>query len=950
MSAALSGAAGSLPVGPQLSGQAARHLPRAAAHRARSRCPFTCRCWPAGRTPAPVSRGPPRRPCALAGPWGEACAGTPANAPEGGGCERQRAAGRGWKEETPSPRTARQEPRQPLAPEPPAAAGHRSRVTPKRRNLCLAGSGRQRPLLPGCGEEPPLAPDYIWIFLKKRTFFTMNARTDCRENSRVRSFKAPHVCTALSLVMLFLPVTGTSKQNIPRLKLSYKDLLLSNSCIPFLGSAEGFDFRTLLLDEERGWLLIGAKDHIFLLSLVDLNKSVKKIYWPAAKDKVEVCKLAGKDAQTECANFIRVLQPYNRTHVYVCGTGAFHPICGYIELGVHKEEIVFRLDTQNLESGRLKCPFDPHQPFASVMTDAYLYAGTASDFLGKDTALTRSLGPSDDHHYIRTDISEHYWLNGAKFIGTYPIPDTYNPDDDKIYFFFREISQDSSTSDKAILSRVGRICKNDMGGQRSLINKWTTFLKARLVCSIPGPEGADTYFDELQDIFLLSTRDERNPLVYGVFTTTSSVFKGSAVCVYSMADIRAVFNGPYAHKESVDHRWVQYEGRIPYPRPGTCPSKTYDPLIKSTRDFPDDVVSFIKRHPLMYKSVYPVTGGPVFTRINVDYRLTQIVVDHVMAEDGQYDVIFLGTDTGTVLKVVSITKEKWTIEEVVLEELQIFKRPSFISTMEMSLKQQQLYIGSRDGLVQLSLHRCHTYGKACADCCLARDPYCAWDGNSCSRYAPTSKRRARRQDVKYGDPVAQCWDVEESISHETADEKVIFGIEFNSTFLECIPKSQQASIRWYIQRSGEEHREELKADERIIKTEYGLLIRSLQRKDTGAYYCKAQEHTFVHTIVKLNLNVIENGHMESTQKTEDEEGRGRDLLTESRLRYKDYIQLVSSPSFSLEEWCEQMWHREKRRQRNKGGAKWKHMQEMKKKRNRRHHEPVSSPDARPTST
>lgn len=74
-----------------------------------------------------------------------------------------------------------------------------------------------------------------------------------------------------------------------------------------------------------------------------------------------------------------------------------------------------------------------------------------------------------------------------------------------------------------------------------------------------------------------------------------------------------------------------------------CPSKTYDPLIKSTRDFPDEVISFIRRHPLMFKPVYPVTGAPVFTRINVDYRLTQIVVDHVMAEDGQYDVIFLGT-------------------------------------------------------------------------------------------------------------------------------------------------------------------------------------------------------------------------------------------------------------------------------------------------------------------
>lgn len=43
-----------------------------------------------------------------------------------------------------------------------------------------------------------------------------------------------------------------------------------------------------------------------------------------------------------------------------------------------------------------------------------------------------------------------------------------------------------------------------MGGQRSLINKWTTFLKARLVCSIPGPEGADTHFDELRKFICLS--------------------------------------------------------------------------------------------------------------------------------------------------------------------------------------------------------------------------------------------------------------------------------------------------------------------------------------------------------------------------------------------------------------------------------------------------------------
>lgn len=49
----------------------------------------------------------------------------------------------------------------------------------------------------------------------------------------------------------------------------------------------------------------------------------------------------------------------------------------------------------------------------------------------------------------------------------------------------------------------------------------------------------------------------------------SSVFKGSAVCVYSMADIRNVFNGPFAHKHGHNYQWTEYTGKIPYPRPGT---------------------------------------------------------------------------------------------------------------------------------------------------------------------------------------------------------------------------------------------------------------------------------------------------------------------------------------------------------------------------------------------
>lgn len=39
--------------------------------------------------------------------------------------------------------------------------------------------------------------------------------------------------------------------------------------------------------------------------------------------------------------------------------------------------------------------------------------------------------------------------------------------------------------------------QNDVGGQRVLVNKWSTFIKARLVCSVPGPHGIQTHFHQL---------------------------------------------------------------------------------------------------------------------------------------------------------------------------------------------------------------------------------------------------------------------------------------------------------------------------------------------------------------------------------------------------------------------------------------------------------------------
>ena len=52
---------------------------------------------------------------------------------------------------------------------------------------------------------------------------------------------------------------------------------------------------------------------------------------------------------------------------------------------------------------------------------------------------------------------------------------------------------------QVVFPRVARVCKNDRGGsQRVLEKQWTSFLKTRLNCSIPGD--SHFYFNILQAV------------------------------------------------------------------------------------------------------------------------------------------------------------------------------------------------------------------------------------------------------------------------------------------------------------------------------------------------------------------------------------------------------------------------------------------------------------------
>ncbi|XP_041953281.1 sema domain, immunoglobulin domain (Ig), short basic domain, secreted, (semaphorin) 3Ga [Alosa sapidissima] len=684
----------------------------------------------------------------------------------------------------------------------------------------------------------------------------------------------PVTVTTMLLLLLAPCVCALSSGHraAPRVRLSFKELLDTRAARPFSFSFNTSDYRILHVDPDQGRLYMGTREFLVSLDMQNVNKEPLIIHWPSSPQRKAECQLTGKGRQGECANFVRLIEPWNRTHLYTCGTGAYRPTCTYIHRGWRAEDYLFRLVPGHVDSGKGRCSYDPNHQGVSALINGNLYAGVHVDFMGTDPAIFRTMG---SRPAIRTEQYDSRWLNEPVFTQIHMIPDSAERNDDKLYFFFREKTLDSGGgASPSVLARVGRICLNDEGGQKSLVNKWTTFLKARLVCSVVGEDEVETYFDELRDVFIQPTQDERNPVVYAVFSTAGSVFKGSAVCVYSMSDIRNVFNGPFAHKHGHNYQWTAYTGKIPYPRPGTCPGGTFTPGLRSTKEFSDEAVNFIRSHPLMYHPVYPIHKRPLVVRTGVDYRFTTIAVDQVDAVDGRYEVLFLGTDQGTVQKVIVLPKDPSTMEELTLEEVEVFRTPAPVKTMKISAKRQQLYVSSDAGLTQVSLHRCGVYGKACSDCCLARDPYCAWDGENCTPFTQATKRRSRRQDIRHGDPLRQCRGFNAKVE-KRLKEIVQFGVEGSSTFLECQPRSPQASIKWLFQTDGK--RKALSRDREVLKTPHGILLKSLSQADAGLYHCLATENNFKHTIARVSLRILDRQiAVALTSPDDDEEGNVND--------------------------------------------------------------------------
>ncbi|XP_060891410.1 semaphorin-7A [Labrus mixtus] len=599
----------------------------------------------------------------------------------------------------------------------------------------------------------------------------------------------------LSVVLKDTPILGSINNN-PR--------LLSKDII-----SAGFEYHVpqnhsvFYYQKDFEEMYVGGTDFVLKLDVEDYHIIEK---YPLNATGKQQCQ------EGLCENVITVIEKFQDS-LFVCGTNGRRPQCWKLFASVNNQsyEIVESYEGTGIS------PFTYTQNYLSLTVEGDLYSAAPLDMDGSSLQFRRKAGS-------RTNVWMYdNWVSEPTFISASWVRRAKDPDNEKIYIYFREKNSDHSPEADPWISRVARVCKVDEGGSKRFFqNMWTSFLKARLVCGFPEES---LYFNRLQDIYVMQTEEWHDTRVYALFTSS---WNATAVCIYTVGMIEDVFE---------NSTFKGYDKNIPTPRPGTC--------VKNSRSLPLETVSMVKDYPEMTDWVHSVHSAAPFYISNNNY--TKIAVDRVQgADEHMFNILLLATDSGNIHKVLEAGSEPFIISETQLSSC------STIRSMKLDSKRKKLVVGFSEKISTVDLKRCQEYNKSCEECVLARDPYCAWTKDGC-----TSNVQGGIQNIMTGEP-SVCYStslteilqlnrtkretVPASPADLRTDHSVPLGVPF---YLSCPIGSYHANYTW-------DH-EGQKRPCLQMQSNCLLLIPSMEQDSYGSYKCVSEEKNYTKFVKNYQL-------------------------------------------------------------------------------------------------
>ncbi|XP_036962445.1 semaphorin-7A [Acanthopagrus latus] len=604
------------------------------------------------------------------------------------------------------------------------------------------------------------------------------------------------------LVVDFLPLLSAGLKDTPTLGSKEDPRVLSKDIIN-----GGFEYQVrqnhsvFLYHEDSEEMYVGGTDFVLKLDVDDFHVIEK---FPLNATGQRQCE------EGPCENVITVIEKFQDS-LFVCGTNGHKPQCWKLFSSVNNQshEIMKSYEGTGIS------PFVYTQNSISLTVEGDLYSAAPLDSDGSSLQFRRKAG-SRTHVWMYDN-----WVSEPTFISASWVERKEDPDNEKIYIFFREKNSDQNPEADPWISRVARVCKVDEGGSKRFFqNMWTSFLKARLVCGFPDES---LYFNRLQDVYVVQDDDWHETKVYALFTSS---WNSTAVCVYSVGMIEEIFE---------NSTFKGYNEKIPTPRPGTC--------VKNSRHLPLATVNMVKDYPEMTDWVHSMHYKAPFYISSNNY--TKIAVDRVQAADQRlYNILLLSTDSGKIHKVLEAGSKPFIISETQLSS------QSNIQSMKLDSKKKKLVVGFSEKISTVDLRRCQDYNVSCEDCVLARDPYCAWTKSGCTPTVPEGI-----QDVVNGDiHVCRSSVNENNQTRRTKREtispspveltvhSVPLGVPF---YLSCPIDSYHAS---YIWEHGDERSPCLQMQSNCLH-----LIPTMAQENYGSYKCVSKEKDYTKTVKNYQL-------------------------------------------------------------------------------------------------